>query len=94
VPVAHSYSGGRDQEDHSSKPAREIVLGTLSQNNSSTKRLVELKLEALSLNPSSEKKKKIKKKKKDKSEVSLEYITAYLLWWESQHRVSYKGGIL
>jgi hypothetical protein len=39
-------------------------------------------------------KRKMKKKKKDKSEVSLEYITAYLLWWESQHRVSYKGGIL
>jgi hypothetical protein len=40
--VAHtcnpSYSGGRDQEDHSSKPARKIVLKTLSRKNPSQKR--------------------------------------------------------
>jgi hypothetical protein len=35
VPVAHtcnpSFSGGRDQEDHGLKPARQIVHKTLSQ---------------------------------------------------------------
>jgi hypothetical protein len=69
-PVAHpcnpSYSGGRDQEDHSSKPA---------QANSSTRpylkkpftkiRLVEwLKVKALSSNPSAKKKKKKKGKRR------------------------------
>jgi hypothetical protein len=37
VPEAHtcnpSYSGDRDQEDHSSKPGQQIVLEALSQKN-------------------------------------------------------------
>jgi hypothetical protein len=42
VLVAHacnpSYSGGRDQEDHSSKPPGQIVQETLSQKKSSQKK--------------------------------------------------------
>jgi hypothetical protein len=33
-----SYLGGRDQEDHGSKPAQKIVNETLSQKNSSQKK--------------------------------------------------------
>jgi hypothetical protein len=40
--VAHSYnpsySGGRDQEDHSSKPAGQIVHETISRKKTITKR--------------------------------------------------------
>jgi hypothetical protein len=43
VPVAHacnpSYLGGRNQEDHSSKPSRQIVFETLSQKYPSQKRI-------------------------------------------------------
>jgi hypothetical protein len=58
--VAHTYnprySGGRDQEDHGSKPPRQIVLETLSQKYPSQKGLVEwLKVQALSSNPSTAK---------------------------------------
>jgi hypothetical protein len=58
-----SYSGGRDQEDCSSKPPRQIVHGTLSQRKTFTeKRLMEwLKVKGLSLNPSTAQKKKKKK---------------------------------
>jgi hypothetical protein len=42
APVAHacnpSYSGGRDQENHSSKPAKQIVRKILSQKNLSQKK--------------------------------------------------------
>jgi hypothetical protein len=60
--VAHacnpSYSGGRDQEDCSSKPAWTTVGKTLSQKNPSQKTAGEV---ALSSNPSTEKQKERKK---------------------------------
>jgi hypothetical protein len=65
VLVAHaynpSYSGGRDQEDRHWKPDGQIVLETLSQKKPNTykKGLVErLKVQALSSNSSTTKKKK------------------------------------
>jgi hypothetical protein len=52
-----SYSGGRDQEDCSSKPARQIVHETLSQKYPSQKGLVEwLKVKTLNSSPNNEKK--------------------------------------
>jgi hypothetical protein len=58
-----SYSGVRDQEDHGSKPAWAIVCEILSRKTLSQRiGLVEwLKVKALSLSPSTEKKKNKKK---------------------------------
>jgi hypothetical protein len=53
-----SYAGGRDQEDHSLKPARAIVQETLSQKKKITKR----GWWALSSNLSTAKKKKRKER--------------------------------
>jgi hypothetical protein len=55
-----SYSGGRDQEDRDLKPAQANSLrDTISEKNHHKKGLVEwLKVQALSSNPSTEKKKK------------------------------------
>jgi hypothetical protein len=63
APVAHacnpSYWGGRDQEDSSSKPARQIVRETLSQKTLYKIGLVEwLKVKALSSSPNTTIKKK------------------------------------
>jgi hypothetical protein len=66
-----SYSGGRDQEDHSSKPAqanssRDLTLRKpITKKKKKKKRLVEwLKVEALSSNPSTGKKEKEKRNTK------------------------------
>jgi hypothetical protein len=69
VLVAHacnpSYSGGRDQEDGSSKPAWEnSSLDSVSKNPSQKIGLVEwLKMKALSSSPVLQKKKKEKKER-------------------------------
>jgi hypothetical protein len=64
VPVTHacnpSYSGGRDQEDCSSKPAQANSLQHSVSKNTSQKGLVEwLKVEVLSSSPSTAKKKNL-----------------------------------
>jgi hypothetical protein len=70
VPVAHghnpSYSGGRDQKDHGSKPAEANSLrGPISKKPNTKIGLVEwLKVKALSSSPSNTHKKK-------KNEVKL-----------------------
>jgi hypothetical protein len=61
-----SYSGGRDQEDWGLKPA----WANSSQDSISKK---QLKVEALSSNPSIAKKKK-KKKKEKKMQISLQLL--------------------
>jgi hypothetical protein len=71
APVAHacnpSYSGGRDQEDHGSKPARaNSSRDPISKKTFTKIGLVEwLKVKALSSNTSTAKKKK-KERKKEK----------------------------
>jgi hypothetical protein len=68
VPVAHtcnpSYSGGRDQKDHSSKPAQgNSSRHPILKKPITKKGLVEwLKVQALSSNPRTTKKKKKKRK--------------------------------
>jgi hypothetical protein len=66
-----SYSGGRDQEDCSSKPAWASSLqDSISKKTLHKKRLVEwLKVQALSSSPSNHKKKKKKKRKKRASSL-------------------------
>jgi hypothetical protein len=74
--VAHacnpSYSGGRDQEDHRSKPAQANSSGDPIWKNPSQKiGLVEwLKEKALSSNPSIKKKKKTEENKRERNENS------------------------
>jgi hypothetical protein len=71
APVAHTcnlrYSGGRDQEDCGSKPAPANSLQELILKKPMTKKgLVEwLKVKVLSSNPSTEKKKKSERKRKE-----------------------------
>jgi hypothetical protein len=69
MPVAHTcnpnYSGGRDQEDRSSKPAQ---ANPILQNPITKKGLAEwLKVKALSSNPTTTKKKKRKNERKEKA---------------------------
>jgi hypothetical protein len=68
-----SYAGGRDQEDHSLKPARAIVRETLSKKKKITKR----GWWALSSNLSTAKKKKGKKG----ASYLIQAITMLLYWF-------------
>jgi hypothetical protein len=81
--VAHtynsSYSGGRDQENHNLKPARQIVQETLSWKNPSQKRVGGV---AQSMSPEFKNpvpKKEIKKKKKEAATLkSSPYLVSNL----------------
>jgi hypothetical protein len=72
VPGSHtcnpSYSGGRDQEDHSSKPAWAIVHETLSQKNPSNKRAGRV---AKGVGPGFKLQYRTKKKKKEMSLIAV-----------------------